>query len=81
MKKVAIALTALSMLAAPALADTIHTDGPGQGFSRTSVQATVNTSAKNSFAATVRPVAASGKKTNFSGRGGVSIHTRVGGGR
>ena len=28
MKKIAIALTTLSLLTAPALADTIHTDGP-----------------------------------------------------
>jgi hypothetical protein len=32
MKKIAIALTALGLLAAPALADTIHHDGPGSSF-------------------------------------------------
>ena len=52
MKKIAIALTALSLFAAPALADTIHTDGPNNP-SQASQQASFEPADAQEFAATV----------------------------
>ncbi len=63
MKKFAIALAALTIFAAPALADTVHTDGPVQIASPTS---SIDT--KQDFAATITPVSSNtAKKTNFGG--------------
>ncbi|MEM7634339.1 MAG: hypothetical protein AAF299_07250 [Pseudomonadota bacterium] len=63
MKNIAVALTALTIFAAPALADTIHTDGPGKSFS-----VNANVDAKQDFGATITPVRSnSKKKTNFKG--------------
>lgn len=61
MKNVAVALAALTIFAAPALADTIHTDGPIK-----SAAVTANVDAKQDFGATIKPVRSNTrKKTNF----------------
>lgn len=63
MKNVAVALAALTIYAAPALADTIHTDGPTKSKSATVV---ANVDAKQDFGATITPVRSNTtKKTNF----------------
>lgn len=54
MKKIAIALTALSLFAAPALADTIHTDGTTNP-SRAQAQSVSMSTSSADFAATVTP--------------------------
>lgn len=54
MKKIAIALTALSLFAAPALADTIHTDGPTNPSKAQAQSVSISTSSSE-FAATVSP--------------------------
>lgn len=70
MKKIAIALTALSLLTAPALADTIHTDGPTNP-SKSQAQSVSISTTSSEFAATVTPAgevsapAASGKAYYF----------------
>ena len=61
MKNIAITMAALTVFAAPALADTIHTDGPSKPFVSAS-----NVDAKQDFGATIIPVrSTSGKKTNY----------------
>jgi len=63
MKKFATALAALTIFAAPTLADTVHTDGPAQIASPTS---SIDT--KQDFAATITPVISNtAKNTNFGG--------------
>lgn len=63
MKNIAITLAALSIFAAPSLADTIHTDGPSKSFA-----VTANVDAKQDFGASITPVRSkTRKKTNFSG--------------
>jgi hypothetical protein len=57
MKKIAIALTALSLFAAPALAESIHHDGPYSGFA--SAQTTTQ-STSGDFGATVTGSGTSG---------------------
>jgi hypothetical protein len=58
MKKIAIALTALGLFAAPALAESIHHDGPYSGFG--SAQTTTQ-STSSDFGATVTGSGTSGK--------------------
>lgn len=68
MKKFALTVAAISMLATPALADTIHTSNPAVAKEVYSV--TVASDTKQDFAATITPTAASsnpGKKSNFEG--------------
>lgn len=63
MKNIAVTLAALTIFAAPSLADTIHTDGPSKSFA-----VTTSVDAKQDFGATVTPVRTKPrKKTNFSG--------------
>ncbi|MGB7203926.1 MAG: hypothetical protein WBD37_00465 [Anderseniella sp.] len=68
MKYYAIALASLSMLATPALADTVQNDGSGAANPAFSV--TVLRDTKQDYAALITPasVSNSGKKTNFSSR-------------
>jgi len=63
MKNIAITLAALTIFAAPSLADTIHTDGPTQ-----SAAVVANVDVKQDFGATITAVRSNtGKKTNFGG--------------
>lgn len=66
MNKLALTLAALGLLAAPALAsDTFYGTAAKYG---TSAPGTLQGTAKQSAAATVRPTSAQGKSFNFSGR-------------
>ncbi len=77
MKNIAVALAALTMFAAPALADTIHTDGPSK-----SVTVAANVDAKQDFGATITPVrSTTTKKTNFGSGHVFQPHELRGGGR
>ncbi len=77
MKNIAVALTALTIFAAPVLADTIHTDSPGK-----SVSVAANLDAKQDFGATITPVRSNTtKKTNFGGGHVFQPHELRGGGR
>ena len=77
MKNIAITLAALTIFAAPSLADTIHTDGPTK-----SVAVVANVDAKQDFGASITPVRSNtGKKTNFGGGHVFQPHDFRGGGR
>lgn len=66
MKKFAMSLAALGLLAAPALAsETFYGTAAKYG---NSTPATVHSEVEQSAAATVRPTSAQGKSFNFSGR-------------